>query len=690
MPAMSPRSWPPPASGPAVLAAALLVGPQVAARATRDALFLSHFAVSSLPVMTATAALVSLAGTLAFSRAMTRLSPARLLPAAMGVSAALFLAEWGLATPVPRLAAVLVFLHHAILGAVLVSGFWSLVTESFDPHRAKQAMGPIGAGASLGGVAGGLLTWRAATMGSVPSMLAALAAMNVLALFSLLPLTRGAARAEARSVPAEVPARVAARSGLAIIRETPYLRGLAALVALSAFVEALLDYLLGAAATTAVGRGPALMSFFALFHAGTGLLALIVQAVFVRPLLSGAGLTVTLAALPAFTLVAAGAALLYPRLASLVALRGGHAVLRNSAFRSGYELLYAPLPAESKRPTKVIIDVACDRLGTVAGSAAVLLVVFFARGASPRVLLAVASVAAAAAIVLAPRFHRGYVGALAESLRAREPMLDPTALVEPTTLLTVASIQRDLPRAVPTASAAGATVARDPVVEAIADLRSGDSSRIARALSGPTVDSALVAHIVPMLVDDTLFPMAADALRRASARCSGQLLDALLDPTLDAAVRRRVARVLKGVPTQRAADGLLLALEGERFDLRYRCAQALVRIRADNPAVVLPAARVLEVAMQEARAAGRSPRHLDHVFNVLSITLDRRPLAIALRALRGSDVNLRGTALEYLDNVLPPALRERIWPALAHGETPASTGRSPDEMRDELLRSMEK
>jgi AAA family ATP:ADP antiporter len=687
MPAMSAPSARPPGSGPAVLAAALLVGPQVAAKATRDALFLSHFAVASLPIMTAVAAVVSLAGTLAFSRAMARLSPARLLPAAMTASAALFLAEWGLARSWPRPAAVAVFLHHAILGAALLSGFWSLVSETFDPYRAKRAMGSIGAGASLGGVAGGLVAWRAAAWTGAASMLAGLAMMNALAVLSLLPLTRGTAAAPR---PSGDTAADTGASGIAIIRATPYLGGLAALVAASAFVEAVLDYVLGAAATTTVGRGPALMSFFALFHTGTGVLALVAQALLVRPLLGGAGLAATLAVLPAFTAVAAAGAVLVPRFASLVLLRGGHAVLRNSAFRSGYELLYAPLPPESKRPTKVIVDVACDRLGTVAGSAAVLLVVAAAGAASARLLLMFASAAAAGAVVLALRFRRGYVAALAESLRAGTPAIDPSALVDPTTLLTVASIQRDLPaqRGTVTAPGASASPTQDAVVDAIADLRSADPARVARALSAAPLDPALVAHVLPLLRDDALFAPAAEALRHASGRCTGQLVDALLDPALEGAVRRRVARVLKGVPTQRAADGLFLALAGERFDLRYRCAQALVRIRAANPAVVLPAERIAEIAVRAAEGAARSPRHLDHLFDVLALMLDGRALAIALRALRGGNAHLRGTALEYLDNVLPPGVRDQVWPQLAGGEPPAATGRSPDEIRDDLLRSV--
>ncbi len=37
---------------------------------------------------------------------------------------------------------------------------------------------------------------------------------------------------------------------------------------------------------------------------------------------------------------------------------------------------------------------------------------------------------------------------------------------------------------------------------------------------------------------------------------------------------------------------------------------------------------------------------------------------LALRALEGDDPRLRGTSLEYLENVLPDDIRRRLWPFL--------------------------
>ena len=45
----------------------------------------------------------------------------------------------------------------ATFGAVLISGFWSVVNERFDPHTAKQVVGRIAAGATVGGLLGGVV-----------------------------------------------------------------------------------------------------------------------------------------------------------------------------------------------------------------------------------------------------------------------------------------------------------------------------------------------------------------------------------------------------------------------------------------------------------------------------------------------------------------------------------------------------
>jgi len=64
-------------------------------------------------------------------------------------------------------------------------------------------------------------------------------------------------------------------------------------------------------------------------------------------------------------------ALLVPVWPVVVGLRGIDSVLHNSFFRNGYELLFVPMDSSTRRRTKTLLDVVCDRLGEAAGSALV-------------------------------------------------------------------------------------------------------------------------------------------------------------------------------------------------------------------------------------------------------------------------------------------------------------------------------
>jgi hypothetical protein len=203
--------------------------------------------------------------------------------------------------------------------------------------------------------------------------------------------------------------------------------------------------------------------------------------------------------------------------------------------------------------------------------------------------------------------------------------------------------------------------------------------------SGLPLPPELIPLVIPLLGRDDVFTEAVAALRRVGARCTGQLLDTLLDPGEDPVVRRRVPRVLKAVPTQRAVDGLLIALRDERFDVRYRSAQALLGLRKRDASLSVPEAQAIAAARRELAASRPTTRGLDHVVALLSLALPGEPLRVALRAWRSGDRGLRGTALEYLQNLLPPALWSSLWPWLGSPAEPS--GRTLDEVRDDLLRS---
>ena len=82
-----------------------------------------------------------------------------------------------------------------------------------------------------------------------------------------------------------------------------------------------------------------------------------------------------------------------------------------------------------------------------------------------------------------------------------------------------------------------------------------------------------------------------------------------------------------------------------------------------------------------------SESELEHVFRVLGLVLPAEPLWVALHAVQADDVSLRGTALEYLESILPADVRAQLWPLLDHEHgavLTARTSRTRDEMIAEL------
>src|SRR5262249_47892759 len=128
-------------------AAALTLAHQVAGKAVRDGLFLAQFPATDLPMAVIAAAVLSVLLGLAFTRSLPRYGPMRLVPRALAAGALLHVAEFlmlrfgGAAARGPVI--VLVYLHLAGFGAILLSGFWSVAGEAFDPREAKREFGRI-------------------------------------------------------------------------------------------------------------------------------------------------------------------------------------------------------------------------------------------------------------------------------------------------------------------------------------------------------------------------------------------------------------------------------------------------------------------------------------------------------------------------------------------------------------------
>src|SRR3954447_9133338 len=123
------------------VAAGLMMAQPIAGKAARDGLFLLQYGPSRLPGMIAATAGFAVMFSLLNGRLMRRLAPRFIIPWAFGVSGILQVAEWWLLGVSPGAAAIVIYLHMAAVGTVLLSTFWSMLNEEFDPREAKSKFG---------------------------------------------------------------------------------------------------------------------------------------------------------------------------------------------------------------------------------------------------------------------------------------------------------------------------------------------------------------------------------------------------------------------------------------------------------------------------------------------------------------------------------------------------------------------
>lgn len=684
----------------ALTGALVVIASFVGGKAARDAILLSNFAVTDLPLFIGAAAITSLPIVLLVGRLFARHGPRGLVPALGALSASLLFAEWVLYDYAPKLGAVVIFFHLTLFGAVLVSGFWSIVNERFDARTARKYIGRIGVGATVGGIIGGLIVERASVYLEPSAILLVLSGLQLLSVALQIALSRGA--------PPVAPeaAGTTESAALKVVAKTPLLRNLAILVVLGAIAATALDYVFKARVVEAAGKeGP--LRFFAIYYTATNVLTALAQIALARVTLEKLGVARSIATLPAAVTFATAGALVFPGLTSTVIARSIEMIVRSSMYRAAYELIYTPLAEQTKRATKVILDVGGERIGDLLGAQLVGLLLYLA--APPETLLAAGLIAAVAALCFAAALPRNYTRALEQSLEVRvsdaadEDSGWSTVGLSRVTLtdagdqtamslldLRASSLARRIPALAqpPKPVTQKPSVGFDATVGRIGDLRSSDVRRVKAALQS-ALPRELVPQVVTLLAWDQVAADATKALRAVVPRCTGMLVDTLLDPMQEFALRRRLPAILEVGEPALATWGLRRGLADTRFEVRYRCAKALTHLRASGHELGITEPDVFELIERELAVdshvwqshklldpspsdndelqldnAGVSSRALEHVFTLLGLTLPSSPVRIALQALHTQDRALRATALEYIESVLPAPLRAMLWPHL--------------------------
>jgi hypothetical protein len=239
------------------------------------------------------------------------------------------------------------------------------------------------------------------------------------------------------------------------------------------------------------------------------------------------------------------------------------------------------------------------------------------------------------------------------------------------------------------------------------DLGSENANRIRRALNSSIMDIHLTPWIIPLLENDEVVQDVRTELRWLAPRIIGQLTDALLDPDIPLLARQRLPGVLEASHNPRVINGLLQGIVDESFNVRFSCARALGRMRSRNTSLLVPREQVFSAIRRELDVSTDTweghdmelqpedtaddatvdlhiNRGLEHVFTLLALTLDPDAVHISGQAIFSTDANLRGTALEYLENVLPADLYNKLLDHLGASDEGRKGLRSLSEIVTEL------
>jgi ATP/ADP translocase/HEAT repeat protein len=351
----------------------LIIASYSTAKAVRDSLFVTKIGPSQLPYM-----YLGIAGamglvSLVYSRAVNRIGLRRLIRTTSLIVVSNLLLFWVLFRNDSAVWFYVLYIWVSLFGAITASQVWLLATNVFNPREARRAFAWIAVGGILGGILGGGMTNVLARWLGTESLIlvcAAMVATTIVILEKIGPL-QSAEKDESSEKDPEV--HYSTGSMLGQIRQSRHLSMLVLLLGVAVIVEAFVDYEYKSVAKQSFSSKDDLTAFFGTITFYFGVLALLFQMVLTTRILKRFGVGWAILLLPAGLLAASVVLALRPVLWAAAALQLVDGAFSYSIHRSGMELLYLPIPTQTRNAVKGFIDMFVDRFGRAIGGVLLLL-----------------------------------------------------------------------------------------------------------------------------------------------------------------------------------------------------------------------------------------------------------------------------------------------------------------------------
>ncbi|MEO6871683.1 MAG: MFS transporter [Chthoniobacterales bacterium] len=286
------------------------------------------------------------------------------------------------------------FIWVSVFNLFVVTLFWAFMTDVFDSEQAKRLFAFISVGGSLGAIAGPLFTATLVRKIGAPNLILVTAALLELAPWCVkfFPTTRARNRDEAgfdyehgqgavlEQTEPEKPIGGGILSGIAHVARSPYLLGICAFLLFHAFCNTVVYFQQADLAGHQFHDRAARTAFFAQLDLAVNTLTILGQLFVTGRLLKWAGVGVTLAFLPALSVIGFLGLGFVPVLGLLAVYQVTRRAGNFAVTRPAREVLFTVLRREDKYKAKSFIDTFVYRLGDQVGAWSYSLLTFLGLG----------------------------------------------------------------------------------------------------------------------------------------------------------------------------------------------------------------------------------------------------------------------------------------------------------------------
>ena len=316
------------------------------------------------------------------------------------------------------------FVFMEVIVSLSILQFWMLAGEIFDARQAKRLFSILGAGGSVAGMlAGYSLKPFVKTFGSEKLLYLTIFFILLYVFMGLLIKNHRAPSDHNKTIKSQ---KDESKKKKTKFKFDPYLKSIAVLIGLAAFISKIIDYQFKMTAVQTFPLQDDLVSFFGTYYMATGAATIIMQFFITGVVLARFGILAGLLFLPISLAFGSSGFLMIPILVSVFLAKFSDQVFKFSINNASQEILWLPVPKERKKQAKPVIDSAIR--ATLEGVVGIIIFVLVQFKFVPTDKLNLLSILALIGIIAwvwnSFRLKNGYVKTLMNAIEKRQLNLE--------------------------------------------------------------------------------------------------------------------------------------------------------------------------------------------------------------------------------------------------------------------------